>query len=78
MSRPKSRVTAGLAIAVIGLSVIAVPAHAQPAPQSCHGQTVASFARAFGGARNAAEVVFGDDPHAVQAGQRLVRDVFCP
>jgi hypothetical protein len=78
MSRPKRRVTAGLAIAVIGLSFTAVPASAEPAPQSCHGQTVASFAHAFGGARNAAEAFFGDNPHAVQTGQRFVRDFLCP
>jgi hypothetical protein len=78
MSCPKTRMTVALAMAVTGLSFTAVPASAQPAPESCHGQTVASFAKAFGGARNAAEVLFPDDPHAVQAGQRLVRDVFCP
>jgi hypothetical protein len=57
MSRPKTRMTVALAMAVTGLSFTAVPASAQPAPESCHGQTVASFAKAFGGARNAAEVL---------------------
>jgi hypothetical protein len=39
---------------------------------------VASFAQEFGGARNAAEEFFGDNPHAVQTGQRFVRDFLCP
>jgi hypothetical protein len=78
MSSSMRRVTAGLAIAAIGLGVSGGPASAEPAPQSCHGQTVKFFVQTFGGARNAAEFFFGDDPHAVQTGQRFIRDVLCP
>jgi hypothetical protein len=78
MSHPKRRVTAALAIGVLGLSFTAVPASAQPAPESCHGQTVKFFVQTFGGARSAAEAFFGDDPHAVQTGQRSIRTFNCP
>jgi hypothetical protein len=75
MSSSRRTVITGLAIAIIGGGVSAVPASAEPAPQSCHGQTVKFFVQTFGGARNAAEVFFGDDPHAVQQGQRAIRDL---
>jgi hypothetical protein len=52
---------------------------AEPAPQSCHGQTVSGFVHAFGGARNAAEFFFPNDPkQVVQTGQRQIRTLKCP
>jgi hypothetical protein len=75
MSSFRRRATAGLALAVIGLGVSTAPASAEPAPQSCHGQMVKFFVQTFGGARSAAEAFFGDDPHAVQQGQRAIRAI---
>ena len=69
--------TTVLATAAIGMGLVAAPASAEPSPSACHGQTVKSFVQQFGGARAAAEAFFGDQPHAVQEGQRAIRDDLC-
>ena len=66
-----------LAAGAIGVGVIAAPAAADPAPQSCQGQVVSSSVQpsAFGpGRRAVASMFFGDSPTAVRDAQRALQD----
>jgi hypothetical protein len=77
--RARKRRNAALAIAAVVLGVAAAPAASEPTtPPNCHGQNMKFFAGDFGpgGFRTAAEFFFGDQPKAVQMGQRDIR-AFC-
>jgi hypothetical protein len=79
MRARKRAATAALATAALGLGVSAAPAAAEPTePAQCHGQNMKFFAGDFGpgGFRDAAEFFFGDQPKAVQMGQRDIK-FFC-